>query len=195
MSDDKFEDLKRRVAARREAASQNMRETFSGQMPTPAHQAPLTPLAGFDQISMQTASAIFNEPTETDPAGMQAPEAVQSTPRPAAPTGQWRCIVNSNPVTIDLVARISENGSLSGRGTILYVATNKIYEVSGQGDWTVFPPDANSPKWLFKFRLQPSNHAIFSWFASPTASPNHLQNRFVVPNNGGVVETNCERIG
>lgn len=198
MTDDKIESLKRRVAERREAASRKLKETLGGRLPSQPSQAARTASPGMDQATMQAAGAMFGEPTETDPIGARTRYGTETAPtsaRPAAPTGKWRCIVNSRIVSIDLIANVSENGSLSGQGTIVYVATNRIYQVSGQGDWTALPPDPTSPKWLFKFRLQPSNHPIFSWFAARTESANHLNSRFVVPNNGGVVETNCERVG
>lgn len=198
MTDDKVESLKKRVAERREAASRKLKENL-GQQTSPERRDPiLPPLAGFDQASLQAASSILAAPNDIDHTGAQAlygAEAEKPPQRPASPTGRWRCVVNSNVVSIDLIANISENGELSGQGTIVYVATNRIYEVSGKGDWTALPPDTEAKDWLFKFRLQPSTHAIFSWFAAPTDSPNHMQNRFVVPHGGGTVETNCERIG
>jgi len=85
---------------------------------------------------------------------------------------------------------------LSGKGTIVYLATSRIIHVQGPGDWTALPPDASSPEWLFKFRMHPSSkHAIFSWYARPTESPNHMRRRFVMPDQSGIVETSCERIG
>lgn len=198
MTDDKVESLKKRVAERREAASRKLKENL-GRQSSPERRDPiLPPLAEFDQASLQAASSILAAPNDIDHTGAQAlygAEGENPPQRPAAPTGRWRCVVNSNVVSIDLIANISENGELSGQGTIVYVSTNRIYEVSGKGDWTALPPDTEAKDWLFKFRLQPSTHAIFSWFAAPTDSPNHMQNRFVVPHGGGTVETNCERIG
>lgn len=199
MTDDKVESLKRRVAERREAASRKLKEKLGGGQVSIDRQTPrLPPFADLNQTSLQAASSILAAPKDSDHTGTHSlcgAEAEKPPERPAAPTGRWRCVVNSNVVSIDLIANISENGELSGQGTIVYVATNRIYEVSGKGDWTALPPDTEAKDWLFKFRLQPSNHAIFSWFAAPTDSPNHMQNRFVVPHGGGTVETNCERIG
>jgi len=198
MNHEKIKSLKKRVAERREAASQKFKESVADRASLAGHKAPPKPLATLDRASLQAASAMFGAPTDTDPIGAQSvygADTEKTVKRPAAPTGQWRCVVNSNVVSIDLIANISENGELSGQGTIVYVATNRIYQVSGKGDWMALPPDPNTTDWLFKFRLQPSNHPIFSWFASPTESPNHMQNRFVIPNGGGVVETNCERTG
>ena len=202
MSDDKLESLKKRLAARQDAALQRLKQTHSERLSAMPSQNRPTPPVGPDpsgmQASMQAKSAMFETYADTLPIGAPtrfAADANPATPRPAAPTGRWRCIVNSPVVSIDLVADIAGNGSLSGQGSIVYVNTSKIFEVSGHGDWTALPPDPGAPNWLFKFRLQPSNHAIFSWFAEPTQSPNHLRNRFVIPNNKGIVETNCERIG
>lgn len=197
MTEDRSESLRKRVTERREAASRKLQETLGKSTPLAQPAAPSAPSgAVMDQARLQAASALFDGEVETDPIGtptIYGADPANTTERPAAPTGSWRCIVHSNIVSIDLAANVAENGTLSGQGTIIYVATNRIYNVSGQGDWSILPPDPSSPNWLFKFRLQPSNHPIFSWFASPTKSPRHLYSRFVVPNNGGVVETNCER--
>ena len=198
MKDDEIEALRKRVADRRAAASRKLKDTLGGRVSVGRHQVPPGNTSHFDQTTMQAASAILYEGAETDLIGAatQFGADAEAVPgRPAAPTGRWRCIVSSDVVSIDLVASISEGGALSGQGSLVYVATNRIYEVTGQGDWTALPPDPGSENWLFKFRLQPSNHAIFSWFASPTQSPRHLHNRFVLPDNRGVVETNCEQIG
>lgn len=204
MTEDKFDSLRQRVEARRLAASRKLQQTLGKpgsltQRGAPsATSAPPSAGAPVDQARHQAASAPFQGDVETDPIGaptIYGADPAAETKRPDAPTGKWRCIVHSNVVSIDLMANIAPDGSLSGQGTIIYVATNRIFQVSGQGDWSLLPPDPSSPNWLFKFRLQPSNHPIFSWFASPTQSPTHLYNRFVVPNNGGVVETNCERQG
>nr|WP_070959215.1 hypothetical protein [Hyphomonas sp. Mor2] len=198
MTDDKFDSLRQRVEARRLAASRKLQQTLGKSGSLAQSSAPPTADTPVDQVRLQAASAPFQGDVETVPIGAPTPygdEPAVAAKRPDAPTGRWRCIVHSSVVSIDLIANIAADGSLSGQGTIIYVATNRIYQVSGQGDWTALPPDPSSPNWLFKFRLQPSNHAIFSWFATPTSSPNHMTNRFVVPNNGGVVETNCERIG
>lgn len=192
MTDDKIDSLRKRVTERREAASRRLKETISGKKPPPERAAIR------DQATLQAAGAAFSEHAETDPIGAGATYGFGNetvAERPAAPVGRWRCIVHSSVVSIDLVASIVQDGSLSGQGSIIYVGTNRLFNVSGQGDWTALPPDSSSTNWLFKFRLQPANHAIFSWFAAPTSSPNHLYNRFVVPDNGSVVETNCERIG
>ncbi|MEL6826650.1 MAG: hypothetical protein AAFN91_10425 [Pseudomonadota bacterium] len=194
MTDDNFGNLRKRVNERRQAASAKLREALG--------KPPSTPRSGADthadQASLQAASALYQQ--DMAAAVDENPftyghETVPSTDKPAAPAGQWRCIVNSPIVSIDLVANIAEDGSLSGQGTIIYVATNRVFQVSGKGDWILLPPDQSSDDWLFKFRLHPSNHAIFSWFASPTDSPNHMANRFVSPSTGGVVVTRCERKG
>ena len=198
MTDDKRDSLKQRVTERRNAAARKLRENLGGGVSFNPPQKPSTQAVGVDQLSQQMTGAMYAAQTETDPIGTLArygEDQQDATGRPAAPTGQWRCIVNSDIVSIDLIANISADGTLSAQGTLVYVVTNKIYEVSGQGDWTALPPDTEAPNWLFKFRVQPSTHAIFSWFAAPTQSPNHLHNRFVLPNNRGVVETHCERIG
>ncbi|MEO9971362.1 MAG: hypothetical protein ABJG15_16320 [Hyphomonadaceae bacterium] len=202
MSDDKLESLKKRLAARQDAALQRLKQNHGSRLSAMPSQNRPTPPVGAEppgiQAAMQTKCAMFETHADTLPIGAPldlVAEATPATARPAAPTGKWRCVVNSPVVSIDLVANIAGNGSLAGQGTIVYVHTSRIFQVSGQGDWTALPPDPNATSWLFKFRLQPSNHAIFSWFAAPTQSPNHLQNRFVIPDNKGIVETNCERIG
>jgi len=122
-----------------------------------------------------------------------AAAAAQGMPSP--PVGVWGCVVNSAPVTIELQMEVAPNQSLFGRGTIVYNGTSAIYQVQGQGDWSALPPDQFVPHWNFKFRMFPSNHAIFSWFAGPTDSPNHLYNFFTNPQTGDQVETACQRIG
>ncbi|MEM6555415.1 MAG: hypothetical protein AAF642_06045 [Pseudomonadota bacterium] len=192
MTDDNIENLRKRVNDRREAASAKLREALGKSPSTRQTESP--PHA--DQASLQAASAMFQQSSAMAAVGNHPTYGDETTPssdKPAAPTGQWRCSVNSPIVSIDLMANIAKDGSLSGQGTIIYVATNRMFQVSGKGDWTLLPPDQSSEDWLFKFRLHPSNHAIFSWFASPTDSPNHMSNRFVSPNTGGVVETRCER--
>lgn len=191
MSDDKFEALRKRVADKMDANTKRLNEKLKKRLPeqrlaaTPQSISPT-------QADIQAASAKFTADIAPLPLG------TNTTPmagRPAAPTGTWRCIVNSNIVSIDLTANINANGSLLGKGTIVYLGTSRIVNVQGQGDWVALPPDASSPEWLFKFRMHPSNHAIFSWYARPTESPNHLRHRFVMPDQSGTVETTCERIG
>ena len=115
--------------------------------------------------------------------------------QPAAPLGVWRCVVNSPAVSIDLMMQVGPGGQLGGRGTIVYPSTGRIFNVEGPGDWTLMPPDASGPNWLFKFRMAPQNHAIFSWFASPTQTPGILYNQFRDPQTGGIIETSCQRQG
>ena len=192
MTDDNIENLRKRVNERRQAASAKLRDALG----KPSHSSSTVRNPPKDQVSLQAASANIQQDMTKAAADIPTNYGDETTPssdKPAAPTGQWRCVVNSPIVSIDLVANIAEDGSLSGQGTIIYVATNRMFQVSGKGDWTLLPPDQSSEDWLFKFRLHPSNHAIFSWFASPTDSPNHMTNRFVSPSTGGVVETRCER--
>ncbi len=118
-----------------------------------------------------------------------------ATAQPAAPVGVWRCVVNSSVVSIDLQMQVNPDRTLAGRGTIIYVGTSSVYNVQGYGDWTALPPDASSPNWLYKFRMNPPNHAIFSWFAGPTGTPGNLYNVFQDQNDGSLVETACQRIG
>lgn len=197
MSSDKFESLKKQMNDRMEAASKRLNKTLGG--PTPRYRlqtgTPQAPVSR--QASLQAATAVFYDEMGSVYSG--APTAMGmngalGADQPPTPIGTWRCIVNSDIVSIDVTATIAGDGTLNGQGYIVYVYTNKIYNVSGKGDWLALPPDQDSSNWLFKFRLHPSNHPIFSWFASPTDSPNHLYNRFVVPDRGSVVETNCERV-
>ena len=203
MSSDKFEDLRKRVSDRLSSASQRVNQNLSGrgpgQVPTsqPQVQPPQPDFSG--QAGLQAGSAMLFE-TMAAASQAAAPNYVgeddnTKPERPPAPKGKWRCIVESPVVTIDLMADVSEDGSLSARGTLIYVVTNKIFEVDGKGTWVAMPPDKHSSKWLFNFMIEPSTHPIFRWFASPTDSPNHLKNRFVSRETGNVVETRCERVG
>lgn len=195
MSDEKFDSLKKRVADRIDSLTKSLDQNLSKHVSGDRLKA-LPP--GLDQTSLQTESAILGEGagnTHLMPSQLHGGDLMGATGSLLSLAGQWRCVVNSNIVAIDLIANVQANGTLFGQGTIVYIATNRIYKVKGPGDWTVLPPDQSSPDEMIKFRLQPSNHAIFSWFAKQTGAPNHLRNRFVVANNGGVVETACERIG
>ena len=111
------------------------------------------------------------------------------------PVGVWDCYVNSPIVSIAVRMQVAPNGQLGGQGSITYVQTNRIYNVQGSGDWTYLPPDAGNQVGLFKFRMFPQNHAIFSWFARPNQDPNFMNNVFQNPENGMVTETSCQRIG
>lgn len=197
MTDDKIASLKKRLEATRADARSKLQTALGdGRARETTLDADRRSHLRTDQLSLQAASAAFeNEPHAVAfGAAERFGDETQSSPeRPAAPIGSWRCIVNSPVVSIDLIANIAEGGTLSAQGTLIYTVTHRMFQVSGQGDWATLPPDETSSNWLFKFRLHPSNHAIFSWFAGPTSSPNHLHNRFTVPRTGGVVETRCER--
>ena len=195
MSDEKFDSLKKRLADRVDSLTQSLDQNLSKHVSSDRLKA-LPP--GLDQSSLQTESAIMGEGagnTPLTPSQLHGGNLMGATGPSISLAGQWRCVVNSNIVAIDLIANVQANGTLYGQGTIVYIATSRIYKVKGPGDWTVLPPDQSSPDELIKFRLQPSNHAIFSWFARQTGTPNHLRHRFVPANNAGFVETACERIG
>ncbi|GAA6198858.1 hypothetical protein [Aquicoccus sp. SU-CL01552] len=123
-----------------------------------------------------------------------AAAAQQAAPVPNL-AGMWRCVSNSQTVSIDLQLQVYPNQQLQGRGTIVYVNTSRIYNVQGAGTWSIAPPDAQVPQWLIRFQLAPQNHAIFSIFARPTGDPYSLYNLFQDPQSGSVVETSCARIG
>ncbi len=194
MSDDHLDYMRKQAAQRLAAATQRLDNRFGNRSKaSPADlQTPTSPI--LDRSALQSASLSPFEQSQIGHSAFGTDEA-QAPERPPAPVGSWRCIVSSRWVSIDLVANIAEDESLSAQGTLIYAVTNKMFEVSGQGNWLALPPDETSPNWLFQFRLKPSNHAIFSWFAGPTDSPNHLYNRFVSPQTGSVVETHCERQG
>jgi len=197
MNDDEFESLRKRVSDKTDANMKHLNKALEKRLPAKSLATGATPAAS-TQADMQAASALFAPDITATTLGTPTPYGADTSlkaAQPPAPTGQWRCIVNSHIVSIDLIAHITANGSLSGRGTITYIGTSRIINVQGPGDWSALPPDASSPEWLFKFRMQPSNHALFSWYARPTESPNHLRHRFVMPDKSGIVETSCERIG
>lgn len=151
----------------------------------------------FDQARLQAACEMLGDDTAPDqtvePDNTTPTDNTATTDEPAAPVGTWRCIVESPYVSIDLTAEIAEDKTLNGQGTIIYSGTYKTYQVSGSGNWVALPPDASSDKWLFHFRMKPSNHAIFSWFANPTDDPNHMYNKFVPNDKGHAVITRCAR--
>lgn len=198
MSDDRLEAMKKRMADRLKASSQGLSDKLSGRVAEPAPEAPAPRTNIASQAGLQAgnervfAAAQLGERVW---ASRYGDGDVNPLTPPPAPTGQWRCIVESPYVSIDLVANISEAHTLSAQGTLIYTGTLRVYEVSGPGDWLAIAPDKDSTKWLFSFMLKPSTHAVFRWFASPTDSPNHLQNRWVHPETGQVVETWCERTG
>ena len=113
------------------------------------------------------------------------------------PAGFWRCVVNSNIVSIDVQLQIAPNQQLQFQGSIVYVNTGRIYNVRGPGRWLLSPPEQNYPQGLFRFQMQPmdGNHAIFSMFAAPTGDPNFLANQFYNPQSGTTTDTRCQRIG
>ncbi|MEQ9447308.1 MAG: hypothetical protein RLN70_00185 [Rhodospirillaceae bacterium] len=196
MSDDRLEAMRKRMADRLKASSQGLSNKLSGRVTGPSPTAQTTPTAIVSQASLQAGNELFFAAAQLE-ARVGASrygdgDATTLTP-PPPPTGQWRCIVESPYVSIDLVANISEGHTLTAQGTLIYTGTLRVYEVSGPGDWLAMPPDKDSTKWLFSFMLKPSTHAVFRWFASPTDSPNHLHNRWVHPETGQVVETWCER--
>ena len=121
--------------------------------------------------------------------------AVNAQSGPQAPVGLWDCVVNSNVVSITLRMQTMPNRTLVGQGKIIYVQTGYVYNVQGNGDWSALPPDPGSNQWLFKFRMFPQNHAIFTWFAGPTSDFNYLANTFHNPQTGSTVQTNCQRVG
>lgn len=198
MSDEEFNSLRKRVSDRLEAGSRRLNERLDRPVSKGVPQSEPSPSTRPDQTAMQSASELTSEDAAPQPIGMPTSfgnDDAAEAGRPEAPSGGWRCIVESKWVTIDLTANIAAEGTLSGQGTLIYKVTNKVFNVSGGGEWTALPPDQASPNWLFHFSLRPSNHAMFSWFAAPTDSPNHLRNRFVSPQTGSVVTTHCERIG
>ena len=109
--------------------------------------------------------------------------------------GIWRCIANSQVVSVDVYYQVFPDQNLQGQGTIVYAGTSQIYNVQGYGRWSVSPPEGMGGQWLIRFQLQPQNHAIFSVFARPTGDPNGLYNRFTNPQTGNTIETSCQRIG
>ena len=194
MSEDKYRSMKNQAAKRLAEATQRLGGQLGRSSTHATEQQHPVKTGSLDRIALQAASLSPFMLSQRH-AGILGDEETTTPERPAAPVGSWRCIVSSKWVSIDLLANIAENESLTAQGTLIYPTTNKMFEVSGSGNWMALPPDDTSSNWLFQFRLQPSNHAIFSWFAGPTDSPNHLYNRFVSPNTGSVVETHCERQG
>ena len=197
MSDDHFDSLRKRVTDRLESGSRRLNERLGRRVSNGQLGSGSVSSSPPDQAVLQAASEIVREEATMDPDSFPSAygtDDAAAIDRPEAPVGSWRCIVESNWVTIDLTANIAPDETLSAQGTLIYKVTHKTFQVAGQGSWTALPPDQTSPNWLFHFRLHPSNHAIFSWFAAPTDSPNHLRNRFVSPQTGSVVETHCERI-
>ncbi|MEM6305471.1 MAG: hypothetical protein AAF744_12180 [Pseudomonadota bacterium] len=113
------------------------------------------------------------------------------------PAGSWRCIVNSEVVTIDVQMVVAPNQQLQFQGSILYLHTGRAFNVWGPGRWLLSPPDQAYPAGLFRFQMQPSggNHAIFSMFAAPTGDPRFLGNQFFNPQTGTTTNTRCQRLG
>ena len=126
-----------------------------------------------------------------------APAVARAQLQPSDPSGLWRCVMNSNVVSIDLQMQVYGNQTLQHQGSIVYVQTGRIFNVRGGGRWLLSPPDQSSNQYQFGFQMHPAegNHAIFSIFARPTGDPNFLNNRFQEPQGGSIVETACQRIG
>ncbi|MEO0785190.1 MAG: hypothetical protein AAFY10_05785 [Pseudomonadota bacterium] len=125
--------------------------------------------------------------------GLALPATAQG--QPPSPVGQWRCIANSNIVSIDMVYNVGPGGQLAGQGSIVYSGTWQTYNVAGYGNWLAAPPDHTSNEWLFSFQIRPQNHAVFTVYARPTGDPNALYNTFYNPQTGNTTETSCARIG
>ncbi|MEO0936541.1 MAG: hypothetical protein AAFY38_00130 [Pseudomonadota bacterium] len=113
------------------------------------------------------------------------------------PAGYWRCVSNSQIVSIDLELQIAPNQQLQHRGSIIYVQTNRVFQVQGFGRWSLLPDDQTGQGPAFQFQMQPAagNHAIFSIFARPTNDPRFLSNSFYNPQTGTTTNTSCQRLG
>ncbi|MEL6567141.1 MAG: hypothetical protein AAFQ22_01905 [Pseudomonadota bacterium] len=122
---------------------------------------------------------------------LAAPAAAQ----PMSPVGQWRCIANSQIVSIDMMYNVGPGGQLAGQGSIVYSGTWRTFNVAGYGRWIAAPPDQTSNEWMFSFQIMPQNHASFTLHARPTGDPNALYNSFYNPQTGNTTETSCARIG
>ncbi|MEO0466293.1 MAG: hypothetical protein AAF216_07100 [Pseudomonadota bacterium] len=123
---------------------------------------------------------------------LTAPAAAQSLP--INPVGQWRCISNSQTVSIDMMYNVGQGGQLSGQGSIVYAGTWRSFNVAGYGRWLAAPPDHTSNQWLLSFQILPQNHASFTVYARPTNDPNALYNSFYNQQTGGTTETSCARV-
>lgn len=126
--------------------------------------------------------------------GVVEPVQAQSTLKPAPAPGVWRCVANSQIVTIDVNLQVAANGQLAGQGTIIYLGTWQTYNIEGYGRWAAMPPDQNSNEWLFHFQFAPQNHSVVSVYARPTNNPNFLNNRFYNPQTGNTTETSCQKL-
>lgn len=126
----------------------------------------------------------------------------QQVPQPSNPQGKWRCINNATTpdnlgLVTDMTMQVNPDQTLYAQGSIVYTATNQIYNIQGRGNWAFFPPDPSSPEWLLKFHIVPQNgnHASFPIMSRPTHDPNSLYYFFQHPHTGAVSETRCGRIG
>ncbi|UYV39104.1 hypothetical protein N4R57_08905 [Rhodobacteraceae bacterium D3-12] len=110
------------------------------------------------------------------------------------PAGQWRCIVNSPIVSIDLLLN-AQPGNVTTQGSLIYVQTNKVYDITGQASWTWGPADDGQGLFT-RIQVYPAkDHATFSVFARYMGDPNHLWNTWQNPQTGQTVDTRCQRIG
>ncbi|MEM1389351.1 MAG: hypothetical protein AAF748_07805 [Pseudomonadota bacterium] len=113
--------------------------------------------------------------------------------QPPDPVGQWRCVMNSVTVSIDVAYQINPDGSLFGQGSIVYNQTSAIYQVQGGGRWLA-GVDPSTGRFTYQFGLQPPNHASFSIFTEPTGDPNALYQLRPNMSAGGSTETACSRL-
>ena len=127
-----------------------------------------------------------------------------SVAQPFNPAGIWMCTVNAhsnNPsgnYGLEVTMQVGPSGELVAQGVVLYhQLANNIQNVQGYGDWTWLPPGTEAKEGLFKFRMQPQNHAIITWFASPIG-PGRMYNLFKGTRADGTtanVETQCQQTG
>lgn len=117
--------------------------------------------------------------------------------------GLWNCTVNarsSNPdgnFGLELEVQMQNNNTLFARGVVIYPQlANNIQRVEGQGDWSSSPAEGNKGE-MIKFRMQPQNHPIVTWFA-PFNGSGSMYNLFSFTSEQGAastVETQCRKRG
>ena len=123
---------------------------------------------------------------------MATPHALLAQGLPVV--GTWRCVMNSQPASIDITVQLAPDQSLFARGTYILNGTSAFYQIQGPGRWAVGPDDSAPGQTFAHMQVVPGNVASFTIHPAWIGDPNNLYTLFYPP-GGGVVETACQRIG
>ncbi|PTX04252.1 hypothetical protein [Pararhodobacter aggregans] len=109
--------------------------------------------------------------------------------------GVWRCVMNSQPASIDMTVQLAPDQSLYAEGTYILNGTSAFYQIRGPGRWAVGPDNSMPGQTFVHMQVIPGNVATFSIHPAWIGDPNNMYALFQPPGGGGPVETACQRIG